>query len=50
MGAMTGRIAFAGGDIEERLFRNTIDGSIASGGRAAAKVHAFLRADQPQGA
>lgn len=46
MSAMPGRTAFAGGDIEERLSRSTINGAIASGVRAAARVHDFLRAEQ----
>lgn len=45
MGSLCGRLAFAGGDIEERLFRSTLNGSIASGARAAARVHDLLRAE-----
>ncbi|KHK98816.1 hypothetical protein LK09_08000 [Microbacterium mangrovi] len=44
MNEMAGRIAFAGADIEDHLFRNTFDGAISSGARAAVAVAALLDA------
>lgn len=38
-----GRIVFAGGDIEQGLFRNTMEGSIVSGARAAVRAREVVR-------
>jgi monoamine oxidase len=44
--APVGRLAFAGGDLPE-VASGWIEGAIASGGRAAARVAAMLEVDVP---
>jgi monoamine oxidase len=43
MNGAHGRIVFAGGDIEEGLFRNTMESAIVSGARAAVQVRDLVR-------